>query len=80
VKEAGSLKQEDVIQALDHAKITVGPGGPAEVVPGQHHVRMNMYIAQASNSRSVRSRLRDAPRSLKPGGQAAWRSLRHRPG
>ena len=24
-----------------------GPGGPAEMVPGQHHVRMNMYIAQA---------------------------------
>lgn len=51
VKEAGSLKQEDVIRALDHAKIAMGPGGPAEVVPGQHHVRMNMYIAQASNGR-----------------------------
>ena len=49
VKEAGSLKQDDVIKALDHAKIAEGPGGPAEVVPGQHHVRMNMYIAQASN-------------------------------
>jgi ABC-type branched-subunit amino acid transport system substrate-binding protein len=46
VKEAGSLQQEDVIQALDHAKIREGPGGPAEMVPGQHHVRMNMYIAQ----------------------------------
>jgi branched-chain amino acid transport system substrate-binding protein len=49
VKEAGSLNQEDVIQALDHAKIPQGPGGPAEMVPGQHHVRMNMYIAQAKN-------------------------------
>jgi branched-chain amino acid transport system substrate-binding protein len=49
VKEAGSLKQEDVIKALDHARITDGPGGPAEMVPGQHHVRMNMYIAQADN-------------------------------
>ena len=49
VKEAGSLKQDDVIKALDHAKIAGGPGGPAEMVPGQHHVRMNMYIAQASN-------------------------------
>lgn len=49
VKEAGSLKQEDVIRALDHAKIAQGPGGPAEMVPGQHHVRMNMYIAQAKN-------------------------------
>jgi ABC-type branched-subunit amino acid transport system substrate-binding protein len=49
VKEAGSLKQEDVVKALDHAKIAEGPGGPAAVVPGQHHVRMNMYIAQARN-------------------------------
>jgi branched-chain amino acid transport system substrate-binding protein len=49
VREAGSLKQEDVIRALDHAKIAEGPGGPAEMVPGQHHVRMNMYIAQANN-------------------------------
>jgi ABC-type branched-subunit amino acid transport system substrate-binding protein len=47
VREAGSLRQEDVISALDHAKISEGPGGPAEMVPGQHHVRMNMYIAQA---------------------------------
>jgi len=49
VTEAGSLEQEDVIDALDHAKIPRGPGGPAEMVPGQHHVRMNMYIAQASD-------------------------------
>ncbi len=49
VKEAGSLSQEAVIRALDHAKIADGPGGPAEMVPGQHHVRMNMYIAQAKN-------------------------------
>ena len=46
VKEAGSLDQDAVIDALDHAKIAVGPGGPTEMVPGQHHVRMNMYIAQ----------------------------------
>ena len=39
--------QDDVIAALDHAQIAEGPGGPAEMVPGQHHVRMNMYIAQA---------------------------------
>jgi branched-chain amino acid transport system substrate-binding protein len=49
VTEAGSLRQEDVIKALDHARIAEGPGGPAEMVPGQHHVRMNMYIAQASS-------------------------------
>ena len=48
VREAGSLDQEDVIAALDHARIAEGPGGPAEMVPGEHHVRMNMYIAQAN--------------------------------
>jgi branched-chain amino acid transport system substrate-binding protein len=46
VREAGSLDQAAVIGALDHAKIAVGPGGPAEMVPGQHHVRMNMFIGQ----------------------------------
>jgi branched-chain amino acid transport system substrate-binding protein len=51
VNEAGSLKQHDVIAALDHARISQGPGGPAEMVPGQHHVRMNMYIAQARDGR-----------------------------
>jgi ABC-type branched-subunit amino acid transport system substrate-binding protein len=51
VEEAGSLVQEDVIAALDHAAIPEGPGGPAAVVPGQHHVRMNMYIAQARGGR-----------------------------
>ena len=51
VREAGSLKQEDVIKALDHAKIAQGPGGPAEMVPGQHHVRMNMYVAQAKGGK-----------------------------
>jgi ABC-type branched-subunit amino acid transport system substrate-binding protein len=49
VKQAGSLEQDDVIKALDHATIPEGPGGPVEMVPGQHHVRMNMYIAQARN-------------------------------
>jgi ABC-type branched-subunit amino acid transport system substrate-binding protein len=49
VREAGSLMQEDVIKALDHAKIAEGPGGPAEMVPGEHHLRLNMYIAQAKN-------------------------------
>jgi ABC-type branched-subunit amino acid transport system substrate-binding protein len=51
VNEAGSLVQEDVISALDHAKLDQGPGGPAEMVRGQHHVRMNMYIAQAQSGR-----------------------------
>ncbi len=47
VTEAGSLMQEDVIAALDRARIEDGPGGPAAMVPGQHHLRLNMYIAQA---------------------------------
>jgi ABC-type branched-subunit amino acid transport system substrate-binding protein len=51
VNEAGSLRQHDIIAALDHARIPQGPGGPAEMVPGQHHVRMNMYIAQVTNGR-----------------------------
>ena len=51
VREAGTLDQDNVIAALDHAKIANGPGGPAEMVPGQHHVRMNMYIAQATGGR-----------------------------
>jgi ABC-type branched-subunit amino acid transport system substrate-binding protein len=51
VREAGSLNQDAVVRALDHAAILVGPGGPAAMVPGQHHVRMTMYIAQARNSR-----------------------------
>ena len=46
VIEAGSLDQAAVVAALDHAKIAEGPGGPAEMVPGQHHVRLNVYIAQ----------------------------------
>jgi len=49
VREAGTLGQDAVIRALDHAKIAEGPGGPAQMVPGQHHVRLNMYIAQVKN-------------------------------
>jgi ABC-type branched-subunit amino acid transport system substrate-binding protein len=51
VTEAGSLTQEHVIAALDHARIAEGPGGPAAMVPGQHHLRLNMYIAQARSGR-----------------------------
>jgi branched-chain amino acid transport system substrate-binding protein len=46
VTEAGSLDQAAVVAALDHAKLDASPGGPAEMVRGQHHVRMNMFIAQ----------------------------------
>jgi branched-chain amino acid transport system substrate-binding protein len=49
VNEAGSLNQDAVVKALNHARITDAPGGAAEMVPGQHHLRLNMYIAQAHN-------------------------------
>jgi ABC-type branched-subunit amino acid transport system substrate-binding protein len=51
VTEAGTLDQETVIAALDHAQIAEGPGGPAAMVPGQHHPRLHMYIAQARDGR-----------------------------
>jgi ABC-type branched-subunit amino acid transport system substrate-binding protein len=51
VKEAGTINQQAVIKALDHAFIDQAPGGPAEMVPGQHHLRLNMYIAQARNGK-----------------------------
>ena len=47
VKEAGKLDRDAVAGALDHAKIAEGPGGPAEMVPGQRHCRMKMYTAVA---------------------------------
>jgi ABC-type branched-subunit amino acid transport system substrate-binding protein len=51
VTEAGSLLQGDVIAALDHAQIADSPGGPAAMVPGQHHARLNMFIAKARDGR-----------------------------
>jgi branched-chain amino acid transport system substrate-binding protein len=51
VHEAGSLNQETVVKALDHMSIDHGPGGAAEMVPGQHHLRLNMYIAQAHDGK-----------------------------
>ncbi len=47
VLEAGSLDQAAVVAALDHARLTEGPGGPSSMVPGQHHSRMHMYIARS---------------------------------
>jgi branched-chain amino acid transport system substrate-binding protein len=49
VREAGTLDQAAVINALDHARLANGPGGAAAMVPGQHHLRLNMYIAQVRN-------------------------------
>ncbi len=47
VNEAGNVKRDEVAAALDHAMIEKGPGGPAQMVPGKRHCRMNMYIAVA---------------------------------
>lgn len=47
VTECKSVSPHDVAAALDHARISDGPGGAAEMAPGQHHVRMNMYIGRA---------------------------------
>jgi len=47
VTEAGSLDTAAVVKALDTASLALGPGGPAEMVPGQHHLRLNMYIGRA---------------------------------
>ena len=49
VKEAGNLNREHVAAALDHAKISEGPGGPAELVPGKRHCRLNIYTAVVKN-------------------------------
>jgi branched-chain amino acid transport system substrate-binding protein len=49
VQAAGTLRQDAVIAALDRASIAEGPGGGAVMVPGQHHVRMNMYIARVTD-------------------------------
>jgi len=51
VNEAGTIEQDEVIRALDHAAIAQGPGGPAAMVPGQHHLRLPMYIARAGGGR-----------------------------
>jgi branched-chain amino acid transport system substrate-binding protein len=47
VKEAKSVNRDAVAKALDHAKISEGPGGPAEMVPGKRHCKMRMYTAVA---------------------------------
>jgi ABC-type branched-subunit amino acid transport system substrate-binding protein len=51
VKEAGTVDRDAVAKALDHAKIAEGPGGPAEMVPGQRHCKMKMYTAVAKGGK-----------------------------
>jgi len=49
VTAAGSVDPDPVAKSLDTASLIDGPGGAAEMIPGQHHLRLNMYIAQAHN-------------------------------
>ncbi len=49
--EVGSLEQDDVFAALDHARIAEGPGGPAAMAPGRHHADMTISIAPARDGR-----------------------------
>jgi branched-chain amino acid transport system substrate-binding protein len=49
VKEAAKVDRDAVAAALDHAKVSEGPGGPAEMVPGKRHCKMKMYTAVAKN-------------------------------
>jgi ABC-type branched-subunit amino acid transport system substrate-binding protein len=53
VEDAESVETESVSAALDETRIEEGPGGPAEMIPGQHHAKMNVYIGQAENGRFV---------------------------
>jgi ABC-type branched-subunit amino acid transport system substrate-binding protein len=49
--EADSLDAHDVAKALDHQELKEGPGGPAKMVPGSHHVAVNMYLGVAHNGK-----------------------------
>ncbi len=51
VEEAGSLAQADVVAALDRGELAAAPGGPAAMAPGEHHLRLPMYIARARAGR-----------------------------
>lgn len=45
VEQAGSLEKDQVRDALASVGIEDAPGGPAQMVEGTNHTRMNMYIA-----------------------------------
>lgn len=51
VREAGSVERDAVAEALDEAKTQEAPGGPAEMVPGERHARMDMYLATVRDGR-----------------------------
>lgn len=45
--EAGAVEREAVAAAPDHAKVSDGPRGAAEIFPGSRHSRIRMYTAVA---------------------------------
>jgi ABC-type branched-subunit amino acid transport system substrate-binding protein len=51
--EADSLAADDVAKSLDHQELEQGPGGPAKMVPGEHHVAVNMYLGVAHDGKMV---------------------------
>ena len=51
VTEAKALDRDHVADALDHAKVTDAPGGPAEMVPGTRHCKMRMHIGVAKGGK-----------------------------
>ena len=53
----GELGREEVAAALDHAKIDQGPGGGAEMVPGQDHCE-NEHVHRGHAKRSRQDPLR----------------------
>ena len=65
VNEAGSLDQDDVIAALDHARIAQGPGGPAEMVPGPAP-RADEHVHRPVRGRHVQGG--EEPRPHRPEG------------
>ena len=64
VKEAGSLRQDDVIAALDHARIAEGPGRPgrngARPAPCSHE-----HVHRPGEERQVRDRRRASAISIR---------------
>jgi ABC-type branched-subunit amino acid transport system substrate-binding protein len=51
--KADTLDAEAVRDALDSESLKESPGGPAEMVPSQHHLALNMYLGVAEQGKMV---------------------------
>ncbi|MEI9431787.1 ABC transporter substrate-binding protein [Mesorhizobium sp. Cs1299R1N3] len=51
VNEAGTVQRDAITRALNHARRSEGPVGPAEMVPGQHPCSHEQIFAQAQRAR-----------------------------